>query len=376
MASQAAQHIRYAAHGLVAAWADHDRRSAEVLQRVTDEAAVVARLVDAVRPGGPALASTVTAELTLGVGAATRELAAVTAVLSGEARALLALLFDDASLSAAAIVLPPPGTGTAGIIGTFPPGPPRDYVAHILTDHPSSSAQPVRDAAHAPVTGSTAPAHLVEATAVHFDTPLHEAVHTMFAHPQSHAIQVHGPDVALEALQARISWRKDPAGRTTSKHLWTLNPDDTVLTKHPVGAEAGRFNSIEALVKPLKAVVAQSGGTLASLDAYLITLGPNGQVRLFVEAGLAGLQPGDTAAFRGAGARTPDMAEHWKDGRQYAIDTGAAPMPIVATDQIADGSDPGAAIIFRKFGHDWVVITCYPTAEQPRNFTRLGGSTQ
>lgn len=49
-------------------------------------------------------------------------------------------------------------------------------------------------------------------------------------------------------------------------------------------------------------------------------------------------------------------------------------MPIVASDQIADGTDPGAAIIFRKIGQDWVVITCYPSADQPRNFTRFGGS--
>lgn len=371
----AAQGIRYAAHGLVAAWADHDRLASSLLERAGEPAAVVARIVAPVRPGGPALAATVVTQVDLGVEAAAREFAAVAEVFSAEVRSLLALLFADPALALAATVLPPPGSGLAGILGTFPPGPPRDYVEHILTDHPSSWGMPVRDAAAAAVTGPTAPLAAVVAVASQFEPELRADVARMFLHQSSHAIQVHGPGVSDEALQARISWRKDPAGRTTPQHRWTLHPDDTVSTEHRVKEAAGRFDSFEALAKPLVALVDANGGTIAGLNAYLRLVAPQGQARIFVPAEVAGLGPGETTGFRGAGARSDDMARHWAKARDYAMDTGAAPMPVVTTDQIADGSDPGAAIIFRKIGTAWVVTTCYPIAAPPKNFTRFGGST-
>ena len=372
--SQAAQRIRYAAHGLVAAWADHDRRSAELLRRVADGAVVVARIVDPVRPGGPALSAAVRSQASLGATAASSELAAVSALLSDETRALLALLFDDPGLSGVATVLPPPGSGDVAIIGTFPPGPPRDYVRHILTDHGDSWVQPLGTAQVAGVTGPAAPPASIGALAEQFDPSLRADVARMFAHPRSHAIQVHGPDVPDEALQARITWRKDPAGRTTPQHRWTVNPDDTVATRHQVGAAAGRYNTFEALAKPLKVLIEQNGGTIEGLDTYLSDLDPD-RVSLFVPAKTAGLEHGDTTGFRGSGTRTRDMERHWRRARDYAMDTGSAPMPVIGTDQIADGPDPGAVIIFQKIDGDWVVITAYPSAYQPDDFARFGGST-
>lgn len=367
----AAQGIRYAAHGLVAAWADHDRLAGALLRDVTGRAAAVGRIVHPVRPGGPELARTVVSEAALGAGAAERELAAVAAVLGGEVRALLALLFDDPALAGAATVLPAPGSGVAGIAGTFPPGGPREYVRSVLTDHPSSWGLPVRSAAAAPVTGASAPPASVRAVADAFEPSLRTEVERMFAHPLSHAIQVHGPDVTDEALQARISWRKDPAGRTSPQHRWTLLPDDSVDTKHRVGATAGRFDTYEALAKPLKALIDATGG-LPGLAAYLSTF-RTGRVKIFVPAAVAGLEPGDTTGFRGAGARTADLERHWQKARDYAVDTGSAPMPIVATDQIAHGRDPGAAIILHNIGDRWVVVTCYPVPEQNQSFIRFEG---
>ncbi|PZF85017.1 hypothetical protein [Jiangella anatolica] len=371
----AAEGIRYAAHGLVAAWADHARTSAELLDLVGARGLTVARTVEPVRPDGAALATAVVGSLATGAADASWELAAVAATLSGEARALLALLFADPSLPTVATVLPPPGHGLAGIASTFPPGVAHDYVDAVLTDQPASLGLPVRDAAAAPVTSDGPLVAAVIAVASQFDPALRRDVAEMFLHASSHAIQVHGPYVADEALQARITWRKDPAGRTTPEHVWTVGPDDTVTTEHRVGAVAGRFDSFEALAKPLKALIEGNGGTIAGLHAYLKLVGPQGQARIFVPADVAGLGPDETTGFRGSGARSHDLAQHWTKARDYAMEVGAAPMPIVATDQIATGSDPGAVIIFRKIGTDWIVITCYPTAAPPKNFTRFGGST-
>lgn len=307
--SQAGLRVRYAAHGLIAAWADHDQKSAAVLERVRAEALVVARALEPVRPEGRALAQAVISRAGLGADAVSRELAEVSATLQTEARAVLALLFDDPGLPSAATVLPPPGAGDSGILSTFPPGTARDYVEHLLTDHPSAWSMPVGSAVAAGVTGDAAPTSSVTAVAAEFDPALRDDIERMFSHPKSHAIQVHGPDVSDEALQARITWRKDPAGRTTPEHLWTLNPNGSIDTDHQVGAAAGRFDTYEALAKPLKAIIDANGGTIAGLHAYLSTF-PGGRAHVFVPAPAADLGPAETTGFRGAGARTPEMAVH------------------------------------------------------------------
>ncbi|WP_298322167.1 hypothetical protein [Haloactinopolyspora sp.] len=362
--------IRYAVHHLLTAWSDYDRHCADAVAQARREADTLARMLGAV-PGGDALTTEVTDIMTAGTARAETELRQAGESYSTEARTLLGLLTGQPDLASAPFTLPSPGSGLSGIVATFPTIESRRYVEHVLTDHTDSDVITTASARSAASNGPSAPAGQVAAFAAQFPSELHEMITRMQTHSRSHALQTHGPDVTDDALKARLTWRKDPAGRTNSANRWALNDDGTVSTNHVVGPLAGKFTTMEAMAKPLRALLAATGNTVAGLETYLTSKAVGRTARIFVPAHECGLEPGDTAAYRGAGTQTEDMARDWAQARDFAMGSGADPMPIVPTDPIADGLDPGAAMSFRKSGDHWIMTTCYPVPTPDERFTRL-----
>ncbi|SEF17575.1 hypothetical protein [Jiangella alba] len=359
--------IRRALTGLLDAWLDLDRGSAPALGRAREQAAVVAR---AVGPRHGALAEQVPAKIALGASAASDALADLTRVFADEAGALVSLLTGVAgSVTPAAL-----GSGPGAVVDAFPSGAARHYVADLVTDAAHDHRQPSSAAEQVPAVNAISLSVAAGVRAA-FDGSVGEAMLAMVCHPRGHAVQLHGPDVPDEALMARVSWKKDPMGRTDTKNSWRRDADGTVHTKHALGHVAGKFTTVEALVKPLRALLAHAGGTIEGLHAYLDRNAPAGFARIFVAADDAGLAPGDSTGFRGAGTSTASMADHWFRARRDAMASGGGPMPIVRTDQIADNDAPGAAMILRKVDGDWMMITCYPDSAQGDEFMRMGAET-
>lgn len=362
--------IRYTVHHLLVAWSDYDHRCAEAVAEARREADALTRMIGTV-PGGDSLSAEITGILTTGMTQAETELRRAGESYGTEARALLGLLTRDPGLTSAPFALPAPGSGLSGIVATFPTGESRRYVEHVLTDHTDSGTIATENAQDAPANGPSAPAAQVTLFADQFPSEHREAITRMQTHPRSHALQAHGPDVTDDALKARLTWRKDPAGRTNNAHRWTLNDDGTVTTNHVVGPSASKFTTMEAMAKPLQALLAATGNTMAGLDAYLAGEAVGRTARIFVPAAECGLEPGDTTAYRGAGTQTKKMAGDWTAARDFAMVSGADPMPIVPTDPVTEGADPGAAMHFRKSGDDWIMTTCYPAPTPDERFTRL-----
>lgn len=359
---------RRALTGLLDAWIDLDRRGAEALAQARADAMDVARAAGGARVGGAAAAGQVLEHADAGVAVAERELAGLAAVLADECRALVQLLTGVAG-SVAPVGL---GSGPDAIVEAFPAGDGRAYVADLVADAAVDERQPSEAAERAP-TVNAIPLSAAAGLRAAFDESVREDVLAMVCHPRGHAVQLHGPDVPDEALMARVSWKKDPMGRTDTKNSWRRDPDDgTVHSKHGIGHVAGRFTTVEALAKPLQALLAHTDGTIEGLHAYLNHHFPDGAALIFVSAEDAGLVPGDATGFRGAGTSTDAMVEDWKGARRDAMKHGGGPMPIVRTDQIADNDDPGAAMILRKVDGDWVVITCFPEGAQGDDFMRMG----
>lgn len=360
--------VRRALTGLLDTWLELDRGSTLALERARERAAVVAR---AVGPRGGALAEQAPAKVALGVAAASDSLADLARVFADEAGALVALLTGVAGSVTPAVL----GSGPDAVVDAFPPGTARHYVADLVTDAARDQRQPSSAAEKAPAVNAI-PLSVAAGLRAAFGRSLGDDLLTMICHPRGHAVQLHGPDVPDEALMARVSWKKDPMGRADAKNSWRRDPDGTVHTKHGLGHVAGKFTTVEALVKPLKALLAHAGGTIDALHAYLEDVADEGRVRLFVPADAAGLGPGDTLGFRGSGTRTTATARHWRSARGDTMQTGGGPMPIVRTDQIAEGEDPGAAMIFRRTEPGtWVLVTCYPTEVPDEKFTRLRSTT-
>lgn len=361
--------VRRALTGLLDAWLELDRSSAPLFDEVRSRAAGVARAAEAARAGG--IATQVVSLADAGATAAERELAGLAQVLAAETRSLVELL-----TGAPCVVTPPAlGSGAAALVAGFPDGPGHDYVADLVADAAVDERQPSEVAEHAPA-GNSIPLAVAAGLRAEFDESVREAIVAMVCHDRGHAVQLHGPDVTDEALRARVSWKKDPMGRADPKNSWRRDPDGVVTTKHGIGHIAGKFTTVEAMAKPLKALLAHCGGTIDGLDDYLTDNADTGRVRIFVPADVAGLQPGDVTGFRGSGTGTTLTARHWKAARGDAMQTGGGPMPIVRTDQIAEGEDPGAAMIFRRTDlGTWALVTCYPTEVADEKFTRLRSTT-
>jgi hypothetical protein len=359
---------RRALTGLLDAWLDLDRRGAEALARTRADALDVARAAGGARVGGAAVAGQVVEQAGAGVAVAERELAGLAAVLADECRSLVELLTGVAG-SVAPVGL---GSGPDAIVAAFPAGDGRAYVADLVADAAVDERQPSEAAERAPAVNAI-PLSVAAGLRAAFDVSVREDVPAMVCHPRGHAVQLHGPDVSDEALMARVSWKKDPMGRTDTKNSWHRDPDDgTVHSKHGIGHVAGRFTTVEALAKPLQALLAHTGGTLEGLGDYLDRYGPAGIARIFVAAADAELVPGDTTGFRGAGTSTKPMARHWTQARRDAMENGGGPLPIVRTDQIADNDKPGAAMIFRRIDGEWMLVTCFPESAKKDDFTRMG----
>ena len=362
--------IRYAVHHLLVAWTDYDHRCAEAVAQARREAEALTRMIGAI-PGGDTLSSEITGILTTGMAQTETDLRRAGESYSTEARSLLGLLTREPELSSAPFTLPAPGSGLPGIVATFPTSESRRYVEHVLTDQTDSDTIATQTARDAPANGPSAPAAQVALFTDQFPPQYREAIAQMQTHPRSHGLQAHGPDVTDDALKARLTWRKDPAGRTNNAHRWTLNDDGTVTTNHRVGDQASKFTTMEAMAKPLQALLAAAGDTMEGLDAYLTNHAAGRSARIFVPADECDLQPGDTTAYRGAGTQTDDMARDWAQARDFAMSSGADPMPVVPTDPVVDGADPGVAMNFRKSGDQWIMTTCYPVPTPDERFTRL-----
>ncbi|WP_157987703.1 hypothetical protein [Jiangella endophytica] len=263
------------------------------------------------------------------------------------------------------------GSGPEAIVAAFPEGDGRTYVADLVADAAVDERQPSEVAERAP-TVNAIPLSVAAGLRAEFGEVLGSDLLAMICHPRGHAVQLHGPDVPDEALMARVSWKKDPMGRTDAKNSWRRDADGVVHTKHGIGHVAGKFTTVEALIKPLKALLAHTGGTLEGLHAYLNRHGTIAGARIFVAAEDAGLAPGDTAGFRGAGTSNPEMTDHWFRARRDAMASGGGPMPIVRTDQVADNDSPGAAMIFRKIDGQWMLVTCFPDGAKKDDFIGMG----
>lgn len=363
--------VRRALTGLLDAWLELDRQGAALLERAREQAAVVARAAEGARPDGAALATEVVSRVSTGTVAAEAELGGLARVFAGETQALAELLTGAPGV----VTAPALGSGPEAIVTAFPEGAQRDYVAVLVADAAVEERQPSEAAEQAPAINAI-PLSVGAALREEFDKVLGDEILTMVLHEKGHTVQLHGPDVPDEALIARLSWKKDPMGRADIKNAWRREPDGTVHTQHGIGHVVGKFTSIAALVKPLKAVLAPSGGTIQGMYDYLAEEASMGRTWIFVPADVAGLEPGDTTGFRGSGTRTPEMAFHWKAARRDTMEAGGGPMPVVRTDLIAEGRDPGAAMIFdRTDSGAWMLVTCYPAGVPDEKFTRLRSST-
>lgn len=358
--------VRRALTGLLGAWLDLDRGSAPVLDRARAQAVVVARAAGGARPDGVALAPQVPPRVALGTTAAAESLAGLARVFADEAAALVSLLTGVAGVVTPAAL----GAGSDAVIAAFPPGAAQDYVCDLVTDAAVEERQPSGVADRAPAVNA-----IPLSVAAGLRAALGDDLLAMICHPRGHAVQLHGPDVPDEALMARVSWKKDPMGRTDARNSWRRDADGSVHTGHGIGHVAGRFTTVEAMLKPLKALLDHVGGTMEGLHAYLDRIAPAGFARIFVAADDAGLAPGDSTGFRGAGTSTVSMADHWFWARRDAMANGGGPMPIVRTDQIADNDAPGAAMVLRKADGEWMMITCYPESAQGDEFMRMGAET-
>ncbi|WP_053203430.1 hypothetical protein [Jiangella muralis] len=363
--------VRRALTGLLDAWLDLDRSSAAPLDQARSQAAVVARAASGARPEGVAVAEQVPPLVALGLTAAADSLAGLARVFADEAGALVALLTGVPGPVTLAVL----GSGPDAVVASFPAGPGRDYVRDLVADAAVDERQPSEVAERVP-TVNAIPLSVAAGLRSAFDESVREDILAMVCHPRGHAVQLHGPDVPDEALMARVSWKKDPMGRSDAKNSWLRDADGRVRTKHGLGHVAGKFTTVKSLAKPVNALLAHCGGTLAGLHAYLEEQASMGRARIFVPADVAGLEPGDTTGFRGAGTSTPEMARHWKDARKDTMKAGGGPMPIVRTDQIAEGEDAGAAMILdRADSGAWLMVTCYPTGVPDEKFTRLRSTT-
>ncbi len=359
---------RRALTGLLDAWLELDRRGASALAQARADAMDVARAAGGARVGGATAAGQVVEHADAGVAVAERELVGLAAVLADECRALVQLLTGVAG-SVAPVGL---GSGPDAIVEAFPAGDGRAYVADLVADAAVDERQPSEAAERAPAVNAI-PLSVAAGLRAAFDESVREDILAMVCHPRGHAVQLHGPDVSDEALMARVSWKKDPMGRTDTKNSWRRDPDDgTVHSKHGIGHVAGKFTTVEALAKPLQALLAHTGGTLDGLHDYLDRHSTIAGTRIFVAAEDAGLAPGDTTGFRGAGTSTPDMTDHWFRARRDAMASGGGPMPIVRTDQVADNDNPGAAMIFRKIDGKWMLVTCFPDGAKKDDFIGMG----
>lgn len=131
-------------------------------------------------------------------------------------------------------------------------------------------------------------------------------------HPDSHAVEVHGPQVSDRDLELRAGWIRPPNHGTDGADTWRFRESDQkVVSKHSAGIEASRFTTPEAFARPLDlfldVAARHPGGVTGLLDERF----PAGVAPIFISAERAQLGSGDGFGYGGAGTGTPEAAWDW-----------------------------------------------------------------
>lgn len=297
--------------------------------------------------------------------------------IDADAYALLDLLARKHGHEPLEPYVPPPrgSFGHAANPARFPPGFARDYATDVIGDLRSDVV--FMDKFQAAALPQMSPEEVEAAVVSVADTfPDHQRdyVRHLLSHPRCHAVEAHGPQVTDEALLARLCTRRPPDVGNPGADAWEVKPSGKVTTTHVLGASAVRFASAEAMAKPLRSVLDVAARDPGGLDGFLTKHEFMGITSFYVSAAHAGLGPGDTSAYRAAGAQRYDSSKDWLKARDRAIkSTDATAVGGVRTDVIADGADPGAWIIFERMPGDdeWILSSCYAADRANKNATRL-----
>lgn len=363
--------LRQAVESLLRARAEAERSlgqaSAQAGERVTQVASVA-------RGAGHPVARSVADEVAAVAPAVEREVAELTAaagaVLAREVHALLDLLaVNHHGLPS----LPPLEVGPLSVPGgrlvdAFPEGFARSYVATVLGDLSSGRATMKAEAAAHPGAGQAAidaaRSRILDAVA-----PEHRArVAEWLEHEDCHAVEVHGPQVSDRELELRAGWTRPPNLGTDGADKWRVREtDQKVVSKHSAGAEATRFNTPGAFVRPLELFLDAAAGYPGGVDRLLADNALGGRVAIFIPAHEAGFADGDTYGYRGAGTGTPEAAADWVATRTAAMKKdGECLLPVrtLAYDPISQSPDAGVRLIFAEADDGWTLITHYPAGSR------------
>lgn len=264
--------------------------------------------------------------------------------------------------------LDPAGIGSGSMTGAFPDGFARDYVTTVTDDIDRGATTSKLDAAD-----------YLTADDTDIDTSRHEIVDTSAAIQQhfgtllahGHAVEIHGPHITDRSLELRAGWTRPPDHGTENANRWRHRPDGRIKSEHAAGHEATRFVTPEAFGRPLAAFLAVADQHPDGLDGFLDEHSFENRAVFFISAGDAGLRPGDTYGYRGAGTGIPEAASDWVRMRTDAMraDTECLqPVRTIPFDPIEEGVEPGARLVFKRGAAGWVMTTYYPaTSPAPDN---------
>lgn len=360
--------LRQAVEGLLRARADAERGLDEVTARVAKAAL---RPAETARAGRHPLARRAADDAAVKAGAVPGELAALSTAartaIATEVHALLSLLAVDhhhlpplPPLDARPLAAP----GDRAFLAAFSEGFARSYVATVLSDladgrptsksdaaaHPGARQSTI-DAARDRIVAAVAPEH-------------RDLVRAWLSHPACHAVELHGPQVGDRDLELRAGWSRPPDHGTDGADAWRIRDDGKVVSKHQVMVDAGAFTSAAAFGRPLDAFLTVAGRHPDGVDGFLRDHSTEGVAPFFIAARQGGLAPGDAVARRGAGTGTPQAARDWVKMRRDAMkkdDECIPPVRTIPYDPIADGSDPGVRLVFKRGEDGWIMVTYYPS---------------
>ncbi|TDC53089.1 hypothetical protein E1212_06630 [Jiangella ureilytica] len=281
-----------------------------------------------------------------------------------EIHTLLALLAPVHGL-AALPPLVPVGPGAA-LADHFPTGFAREYVDDLLGTVDTSVTLTTQSAVGVPVESERATDAVKLLVGQHLPENFRDEGVRMLRNGLCHTVERHGHHIAPETQLARLVWRKDPSGH----QAWQVLPGGGIATSHGCGPAAGGFTSAEALAKTLAAFLRwahdHAGGVNELIKNH--TSKNAKRIGIHMSATLAGLTPGETDGFRGTATGSAEKVDDWLAARRYAVAHGKPPVYGVPYDPIAEGEDPGVTLAFKRVGHQWHLVTCYPVDEpDPRN---------
>lgn len=278
---------------------------------------------------------------------------------------LLAPLHGVSTLPA----LNPPATTADGWVAEFPAGFARDYVADVVSVVERSVVLHIEATQHVPTVSETDAEGAKDAAGARFSDTHRDKGVDLLVDPACHAVERHGPQIPDEAHLVRLIWLKDPSGADA----WQVTGGGTVLTGHRCGISACGFSSPEAIAKPIEAFLRTAHAKAGGVDEFLTanTKKKAKVIGIHVSAELAGLSAGDASGYRGAGTMTRETRRDWLAARELGIAEGRDTVFGVPFDPIAEGSDPGVTLVFRRSGTRWSLVTCYPVDKQGMTNLRL-----